>query len=347
MNLFLMYGTSFEKIHSRAVLVAVPVSFATLRAAGRRPHARRVTSRTGAWLLALLVLIGCAPGAPALVAGPVPTGGRRPHIVVISIDGLRPDAIRRAGATTLSRLADTGAWTWEAETIVPSRTLPSHASMLTGVGPEVHGIDWNSDQTGERGTVGVPTVFETARQAGLQTSAFFAKSKLRHLIRPGSLDWVSAPRGMEVLSASRMAADVVQHLRSRDPDLLFVHIAEPDLAGHSFGWNTLAYRWAVRRADAAVGRIIAAASRKFDGNVVVIVTADHGGDERNHGSTEAHDVQIPWIAWGAGVNPGRVNDPVSTMDTAATALWLLGVPIPEGWTGRPVRAAFPAPVPAP
>ena len=50
---------------------------------------------------------------------------------------------------------------------------------------------------------------------------------------------------------------------------------------------------------------------------------------------------IPWIAWGQGVRPGSLdNPPVRTMDTAATVLWLLGVPRPGDWAGEPVTRAF-------
>jgi arylsulfatase A-like enzyme len=50
---------------------------------------------------------------------------------------------------------------------------------------------------------------------------------------------------------------------------------------------------------------------------------------------------IPWIAWGAGVKPGvEIKDPISTCDTAATALWLLDVAVPKDWDGKPVVSAF-------
>jgi arylsulfatase A-like enzyme len=51
-------------------------------------------------------------------------------------------------------------------------------------------------------------------------------------------------------------------------------------------------------------------------------------------------MSIPWIAWGAGVTPGEITAPVNTMDSAATTLQLLGVPVPESWIGRPVESAF-------
>jgi hypothetical protein len=50
---------------------------------------------------------------------------------------------------------------------------------------------------------------------------------------------------------------------------------------------------------------------------------------------------IPWLIVGPGVRAGHViAAPVSTVDTAATAAWLLGVHLPAGAIGRPVREAF-------
>lgn len=263
------------------------------------------------------------------------------HVVVISIDGLRPDVIEHYPATTLQRMLREGAYSLTARTIYPSKTLPSHTSMLTGVSPQVHGVTWNSDQTGARGTVPAPTIFEIAKRKGLGTAAFFSKAKLRHLQKPGSLDHAQSPSGLEVFMASRTVEAATQYMRFRKPALLFVHIAEPDAAGHSFGWLTAPYRMAVRRADAAVGQILRAADAAYGvGNYSVIVTADHGGHGRDHGSDGGDDMQIPWIAWGEGVRPGRLAMEIRTMDTAATALWLLGVDVPGSFEGVPVKAAF-------
>jgi arylsulfatase A-like enzyme len=79
------------------------------------------------------------------------------------------------------------------------------------------------------------------------------------------------------------------------------------------------------------------------GNFTVIVTADYGGHGRGHGSADPRDVTIPWIVWGKGVAAGSVLEPgIRTMDTAATALGLLGVAAPEAGVGRPVETAFTA-----
>jgi predicted AlkP superfamily pyrophosphatase or phosphodiesterase len=272
--------------------------------------------------------------APAPRAGAVST-----HVVVISIDGLRPDAIERYHATTLLRLQAEGAF-GTAQTIFPSKTLPSHASMLTGVTPDVHGITWNSEEVDEFGYVRVATVFEVARSYGYHTAAFFSKAKFRHLQKPGTLDYTQAPRG-DNWPATRTIADVQQYLRYQRPNLLFVHIAEPDYAGHSIGWMSFVYGWAVRRADAAVAAVLQSAERAFGrGNYTVLVTADHGGHGREHGTADPQDMTIPWMVWGRGVQAGELTDSVKTMDTAATVLWLLGAPAPAAWSGRAVASGF-------
>ncbi|HEY0154438.1 MAG TPA: alkaline phosphatase family protein [Longimicrobium sp.] len=278
--------------------------------------------------------------ALALAAIAVPVQAQSPNVVLISIDGLRPDAIAASGARNLQRMMREGAYTLRARTIMPSRTLPSHTSMLTGVPPEVHGINWNFEQVENVGTVQVPTVFDLAQGAGKTTAGFFGKAKFRHLLRRDAPRFRMAPYGNDLWSAPRITQEVQDYLRHRRPNFVFVHLTDPDIAGHSVGWMSAPYRFAVRRADAAVARIAAAANRAYKGNVVIIVTADHGGHGRDHGTDQDVDVLIPWIAWGRNVRPGEITTPVSTMDSAATALWLLGVPRPADWIGQPVESAF-------
>src|SRR5262245_4599238 len=62
------------------------------------------------------------------------------HVIIVSIDGLRPDAIKKFGADTMKRLMQEGSYSLHASTILPSKTLPSHTSMLTGVEPSEHGV---------------------------------------------------------------------------------------------------------------------------------------------------------------------------------------------------------------
>ena len=303
-------------------------------------------------IAAALVGAGCAPlyviappsESPSATALPESSVTR--HVVVISIDGLRPDAIAAFAAPTLQRLVREGSSTLLATTITPSKTLPSHTSMLTGEPPDRHHVLWNNVATADADQVGVPTVFGVARARGYRTAAFFSKSKFQPLQLPGTLDYSQAPGGwFGRWTGDRTATDVETYLKTASPHLLFVHLGDPDRAGHADGWMSRSYGAAVGRADAAVSRIVAAADTAFGaGAYALIVTADHGGHGNNHGSADPRDVTIPWIAWGKGVKPGSLPDTaVRTMDTASTVLWLLGVSEPSDWQGSPVASAFVVP----
>lgn len=266
------------------------------------------------------------------------------NVVVISVDGLRPDAIGEYGAPTLQRLMREGSYSLSASTIFPSKTLPSHTSMLTGQPPERHGVLWNTGATARTSSIDVPNVFSVARANGYSTAAFFSKAKFQPLQAHNTLDYSQAPGGwFNKWSSARTVADVGTYLNSAKPNLLFVHLADPDGAGHRAGWMSEDYGRAVLAADAAVKQIIDLSERTYGrGHFSLVVTADHGGHGTDHGSRDPRDVTIPWIAWGQGVKPGGElqSSTISTMDTASTVLWVLGLPAPADWKGTAVTQAY-------
>src|SRR5687768_8438547 len=187
-------------------------------------------SRLG-FTLALTLITACAPATQSVnavasrAARSPPTGRVTNHVMIISIDGLRPDAIDLFRAPTLQRLMREGTYSRDAQTVLPSTTLPSHTSMLTGVDVDVHGVTWNSDETAsDRGPVSVPTVFSLAHAAGFRTAAFFGKGKLQHLHLPRTLDYVRSLDGRVswLGSAQRTVNDVERHLTEAHPNLLFI-----------------------------------------------------------------------------------------------------------------------------
>jgi predicted AlkP superfamily pyrophosphatase or phosphodiesterase len=265
------------------------------------------------------------------------SAGPAKHVVVISIDGGKPSTIEKTNLPTLHSLAREGASSWAAETILPSVTLPSHASMVSGVDVNVHGLTWN-DYKPNRGPIRTTTMFAEAKAGGVSTALIVAKEKLKHLILPGSIDT------FELVSAGDLAVAkaAASHLSSKLPGLTLIHLAGVDSAGHRHGWDTAPYLDALRVADRAVA--IVKKSLEESGlakNTILLITADHGGSGKGHGSARPEHRNIPWILWGTGVKVGlTLPSRISTMDTAATALWALGVKIPAGWQGQPVREAF-------
>ena len=104
----------------------------------------------------------------ALAEGDVPQR-RAQHVIVISFDGGKPAVIAESEMPVLKRLAAEGAHTWVANTIFPPKTLPSHTSMTTGVGPDKHQILWN-DWMPIRGFVKVPTMFSLATRPVMEAT---------------------------------------------------------------------------------------------------------------------------------------------------------------------------------
>ena len=133
-------------------------------------------------MLRLLTALLLSPAL--LIAAP-----RAEHVIVISIDGGKPAIIAESEMPTLKKMAAEGAVTWQASTIFPSKTLPSHTSMLTGVGPDKHQVLWN-DFSPIKGKVKVPTAFSLLRavDAKAVTGMFVCKQKFRHLWIEGTLD---------------------------------------------------------------------------------------------------------------------------------------------------------------
>ena len=258
-------------------------------------------------------------------------------VVLVSIDGLRPDVIT-PDTRALHKLYLRGASPHDARTIDKSATLPSHASMVSGVELEKHGIDFNAYRP-ERGMIRKPTIFSVVSAHGLPSSMFVGKSKLRHLLAKPS----DAAFKMAGMQCGRLVRNAMPALQEARRGVMFLHFADPDSAGHRHGWMTDEYMEAVQHADHCLEKVMNTLeeSGRID-RTLLIVTSDHGGHKRSHGTRLLVDKKIPWFAWGAGVRRGRFREPVRTTDTAATVLAALGLRPPEGMQGRPVAGALAA-----
>lgn len=265
-------------------------------------------------------------------------------MIIISEDGMRPDALMDVRPPVHTALLARAAYSMNARTIRHASTLPSHAAMLSGFDVDAHGLDWNAWKP-ERGYIRVPTVFDAAEHAGKGAAAFVGKRKLEHIAHPGSVDRFSRPG----IFCKTVVAEAARYFVDKRPQVEFVHFSDPDERGHVDGWMSDPQFSAIRHSDACLGTMIdAVAAAGLDGETLFILSSDHGGHGHNHSGRTKEDRLIPWIVWGPGVRPGhRLLTKVNTMDTAATTLWALGYPAPPGLVGRPVKEAFDGEPPPP
>lgn len=253
-------------------------------------------------------------------------------VLLCVLDGLRPDALAATPTPTIDALMARGRWTLSARTVMPSVTLPCHMSLFHSVDPGRHGIVTNTWTPQVRP---VPGLFDIAHAAGVRTGAYYNWEELRDLWRPGALDAGFFWRDCRSLAGDRrVAEEAARSILGDGVALAFVYFGYPDECAHRHGWMSPAYLEAVSNADACLGQVVAVLGE----GSTVIVTADHGGHERSHGTDLPEDMTIPLVIAPPGgtalAEAGEITEPVSILDVAPTIAGLLGTPVPEEWEGR-------------
>ncbi len=238
-------------------------------------------------LLWIVALAGaCAPAAEPLA----------PKVLIVGIDGLRPDALRGASAPVIQELARQGAHSFQALCQPETRTGewathsgPGWASVLTGVWANKHGITNNRfDRASRERLAGHPDLFWYAEQASkgqLATASFTTWTPInvyeRRAPRAGVDDERrdpdlrraarGGPRGFVVRHAdcqrfhdfreggdAAVEALAATWLREEAADLTFILFSDVDVAGHETGYGSPAYGAAIEATDRRVASLLAA-----------------------------------------------------------------------------------------
>lgn len=264
------------------------------------------------------------------------------RVVLVSVDGLRADAIDRWSPPTLSDLAARGAFTDRARTVSPSLTTPAHLSLLGGVAPEAHGI-FSEELAFTAEMASLEALFRRADDRGVIAEAFMA--------RGGPLEDFEVilecriAFGLESLTLAEPNAEAIADAAGpalEDPTrrLLFLHLPDADAAGHTHGFDSPEYGEAVLQADAAIQRVV----DRLGEDDLLVVTSDHGGGgafgAHQHGSEADADMLIPILLHGARVVPARALGEASILDVAPTVLWALGFAPPAQYDGRILLDGF-------
>jgi predicted AlkP superfamily pyrophosphatase or phosphodiesterase len=258
-------------------------------------------------------------------------------VLFVMIDGLRPDAITPERCPTLTGLMARGAYTLRAQSVLPSVTLPCHMSIFHSVPPGRHGVTTNTWSPMARP---LPGLVEAAHAAGRRCSFYYNWEPLRNLSQPDHLlhayfrDNFHSPGGDHVI-----AGEAMRSLPVDQPDFAFVYLGTVDMAGHVSGWMSPRYLEQAGHVDGALGALLAV----LPASAHVLVHADHGGHDRNHGTDSPEDMTIPWILAGPGVRAGHaLQTPVSLLDTAPTLARLLDVQPDSQWEGKVIEEVFDA-----
>ncbi len=257
------------------------------------------------------------------------------HVIHVSVDGLRSDAVTILGhakAPNFYRLRAEGAFTDNARTDADYLgTLPNHITQLTGRGVKGdagHNFR-NNHLRPKQGTLHankgsyVASVFDVVHDHGLSTALFTGKEKFRIL----RLSYDGQNGAPDLTGRDDGRAKIDHYVYLEDTDALvdrfvslmetapvnygFLHLRDPDSTGHEYYWDVTPgspYLKAVMRIDRQIGKLLhlIETNERLAGNTVLIVTADHGGTYgSNHTILDGRkNYTIPFYVWGAGIPAG-------------------------------------------
>ena len=306
------------------------------------------------WLL--LFLAGCSSGSAPKAATLVKPGGERPQtVLLITIDTWRQDAWSFLGGTVATPNLDGLA----AEGVVFANayahhvvTLPSHASMLTGLFGYGHGL---RDNAGYRMEASQTTLAHLMKQAGYATGAFIsafpldARYGLGHGFDhyddaydayhgEGNLTVPTRP-GVHTLAAARKWLQA----HAGQPAFAWVHLYEPHFPytppePFRSQYPEAPYLGEVAYSDALLAPLIEDLAGQ---NALVVVTSDHGESLGEHGE-ETHGLfaydatlAVPLFFWAPNhLKPGVIDDLARHVDLLPSLLQLLDMDPPKGIHGQ-------------
>jgi predicted AlkP superfamily pyrophosphatase or phosphodiesterase len=263
-----------------------------------------------------------------------------PRLLHIVIDGCRPDGLAQASTPHLDSLWHNGAYSWRAQSVMPSISLPCHTSMFRGVSPARHGITTNVYNPAAGA---FPSVIDLAHAHRLHTAMFTSWGELRDLAAPPSLQlcWLRNPIYGEDNDTFTVQA-ALPYLTAQQPDYCFLYLGDVDIAGHGHGWMSAEYLRTIEANDRLIGQALGALeSAGLRDDYVILVQSDHGGHDTDHGTDMPEDMTTIWFMHGPGIRRGHeIQAGFDLCATPPTIAHALGLPCPDVWESPPVHEAF-------
>lgn len=164
---------------------------------------------------------------------------------------------------------------------------------------------------------------------------FYNWEELRDLSKPNSLSFSYFCKGSDIGydKANNMVSDAaVDYLNKNYIDFAFLYLGYLDDAGHKNGWMSDEYIEAARNSWDNIKMVTSSLPEDY----TVIITSDHGGHDRMHGTDLPEDMMIPLIITGEKFEAGMVLKDVNIKDIAPTVTKLLDIEPDEEWEGKSI-----------
>ena len=252
-------------------------------------------------------------------------------VILISIDGLRPDGLKACGNAFISEMERLFSYTYEGKSVFPSVTLPCHFSMTHSVIPDRHGILTNIYSPQVRPIKGI---FERVSECGGVSAFYYGWDRLKDVATPCSLKFATHIEAYQEDRCDDLLTDIaLMQIKKRKPDFAFLYLVDvDDKGGHDSGWMTEEYLRRVNYAIDNVKRVF----YEFKDEYSIIVVSDHGGHDRTHGTRLVEDMTVPFFFYGKDFEGGKVLQDVSLLEITPTIAKIMEIEPERDWDGHPV-----------
>jgi predicted AlkP superfamily pyrophosphatase or phosphodiesterase len=256
--------------------------------------------------------------ALALLATQLPAGGSSPPaltVIMISLDGTRPEDLRDPELAAIGELSRRGATATHMTPVFPTNTFPNHVSLVTGVSPAVHGIVNNVFVDPQRGLYRY-----SGDPAWIEVEPLWAIAD-RHGVVSAAYYWIGSegpwrnghgPRHWRTFDSQtperEKVAQILAWLDIEDPAdrprLITSWFRGADRAAHRFGPGSPEARSALRGQDRALGDLVRGLEERgaFE-TTRLLVVSDHGmvpADSHVDLNAALREADIPAFALGGG-----------------------------------------------
>jgi hypothetical protein len=225
----------------------------------------------------------------------------KPLVLLVSLDGFKPEYLSKTGSPHLFELAKNGAQAQGLISAFPSLTFPNHVTLVTGQTPDAHGIVNNvmTDpgiaqrfSPSSRAAIENPAWWQeanplwvTLRQQGKVASTLFwpgSEAPIQHLM-PN--DWLRYDHHLSHQSRIDTLMVWLARNEAERPDFATLYFSDVDSAGHSAGPDSAAVRLAVRQVDDAMAHLIVRLKQQglwstttFERRIVSVSTSRASGE---------------------------------------------------------------------
>ena len=248
------------------------------------------------------------------------------HLVFIGLDGWGAKYLPKADMPAVKSMMADGASSIDARCLMPSSSWPNWSAMFYSVSP--NDTDLNK----------IPSLFSL-----LENEKPGENIVLFHEWNDAKRDYqIEISEEYKIFSGAESVNKIGLYIKENRPIFTAVVFDEPDKTGHSKCWGSEAYYKKLYELDSFISVIKKAViDAGIYNDTVFVLSSDHGGSFKTHGSNFASHRRIPLVVFGKGIKKGySIYGKPDILDIAPTMAAILGLNVPSEWEGQVLWEIF-------